>query len=63
VDVVIRFNSQEEIRVRFILLGESDRLRIFAEEELTSVTNMGNKQFMGRLGVQCGKNTDGEISQ
>jgi hypothetical protein len=37
VDVVIRLNTQEEIKVRFTLLAESDRLKICAEEDLNTV--------------------------
>jgi hypothetical protein len=36
-DVMIRLNTQEEIRVRFTLLEEGDRLKIYAEEEISTL--------------------------
>jgi len=37
VDVVIRLNTQEETKVRFTLLTENGRLKIYAEEEIATV--------------------------
>jgi len=42
VDVVIILNTQEEIRTRFILAVEGGNLRIYAEEEISTVE--GNNQ-------------------
>jgi hypothetical protein len=37
VDVVIHLKTNEEIKIRFTLVAESDRLKIYAEEELARV--------------------------
>ena len=42
VDVVIMLDTREEISIRFTLLAERDRLKISAEEEISTVG--GNKQ-------------------